>query len=75
MKLPNIFTTPGMRLFWRFAAVVLVAGVVDCLVLLFAKKPLPLAGIVAGCVPLFVMVFVVLPKSRAAKRMSKAERC
>jgi uncharacterized membrane protein len=60
-----------MQPFRRFAAIALVACLAEILVVLFAKKPLPLAGIVAALVPLFVVVLVVIPMMRASKNDSK----
>jgi hypothetical protein len=71
MNLRGIFSRPEMQPFRRFAAIALSACLAETLVVLFAKKPLPLAGIVAACVPLFVVVLVVIPMMRASKNGSK----
>jgi hypothetical protein len=65
MKMREIFSRPQMQPFRRFAAVVLSVYLVYCLVVLFAKRPLPWAGMVAATVPLLVVVFVIIPMVRA----------
>ncbi len=67
MNLREGFSGPGMQPFRRFAAISLLACVLECLVLWFAKKPLPWAGVIAALVPLFVVVLIVIPKIRASK--------
>jgi hypothetical protein len=73
MKMREIFSKPQMQPFRRFAAIVLSACLVYCLVVLFAKRALPWAGMVAATVPLLVVVFVIIPMVRASKtRASRA---
>jgi hypothetical protein len=71
MKLRGIFSGPEMQPFLRFAAIVLSVCLVECLVVLFAKKPLPWTGFIAATVPLFVVVLIVIPMIRGSKSGSK----
>ena len=71
MKLRNVFSGPQMQPFRRFAAIALSACLVECLVVWFAKKPLPWTGVIAATVPLFVVVLIVIPMIRASKSGSK----
>ncbi len=47
MDLRGVLSKPEMQPFRRFAAIALSACLAETLVVLYAKKPLPLAGIVA----------------------------
>ena len=71
MKLTDVLSRPAMQPFRRFVVIALVAGIAEILVVLFANKPFPLAGIVAALVPLFVVVLIVIPMMRASKNESK----
>ena len=73
MKLTYAFSRADLQPFRRFAAIALAAGIAEILVVLFAKKPMPLAGIVAALVPLLVVVLVVIPMMRASKSGRQAE--
>lgn len=52
----------------RFMLVVLLAGVADVLVVMFAQRPMPWAAIIPALTPLLVATFVILPMNRAEKR-------
>ncbi len=67
MKVREVFSKPEMQPVRRFAAILLSVGVVDCVFVWFAKKPLPWAGIIPAFIPLLVVVFVIIPMMRASK--------
>jgi hypothetical protein len=55
---------PNPRPALRFIMVVVAVCIVDCSVVLFLKKPLPWAVIVPATIPMWVVVFVILPMQK-----------
>ena len=51
----------------RLMLVVLLVGGTDVLVAIFARRPLPLMAIIPALTPMLVVVFIVLPMTRAEK--------
>jgi hypothetical protein len=51
----------------RLMLVILLVGGTDVLVAIFARRPLPWTGIVSALTPMLVVVFIVLPMTRAEK--------
>jgi hypothetical protein len=51
----------------RMIAIILVAGVADVLAVEFLRRPFPWTAIIPALVPLFTVVFVVMPITRAAR--------
>ena len=67
MKWLKSFSKPDMWPIRRFAAIVVVAAVIDCVFVLFAHKPLPAAAIIPAAIPLLVAVLVVIPMTKKSK--------
>ena len=51
----------------RLMLVVLLVGGMDVLVAIFARRPFPLTAIIPALTPMLVVVFIVLPMTRAEK--------
>ena len=51
----------------RLMLIILLVGGTDVLVAIFARRPFPLAAIIPALTPMFVVVFIVLPMTRAEK--------
>ena len=51
----------------RLMLVVLLVGGTDVLVAIFARRPSPLTAIIPALTPMLVVVFIVLPMTRAEK--------
>ena len=51
----------------RLMLIILLVGGTDVLVAIFARRPLPLMGIIPAITPMLVVVFIVLPMTRAEK--------
>lgn len=67
MRLHAFFSGPEMQPLRRLAGILFAVGLVDCLYVLFAKRPLPWAGIIPAAIPLLAAVFVIIPMIRASK--------
>ena len=61
------------RPYIRFAAIILIAAFADCLVVLFARRPLPWAALIPACIPLLVCVFVVIPMLKQKNKSQPEE--
>ena len=53
----------------RFSIIAIAVCIVDAIVVLFARKPLPWAAIIPGAIPILVAIFVIGPMN---KKKSKA---
>jgi hypothetical protein len=51
----------------RFMLIILLVSGMDVMVAIFARRPFPLAAIIPALTPMLVVVFIILPMTRAEK--------
>jgi hypothetical protein len=59
---------PQMQWPLRMAAVLLLVGLADVLVVMLASRPLPWAILISSLTPLLTVIFVIIPMLNAAKQ-------
>jgi hypothetical protein len=51
----------------RFCLVIIAVCAVECLWVWFAPRPFPIAAIIPATIPIWVVVFVIIPMQKKAK--------
>lgn len=59
---------PDMKWVFRLAAILVVVGIIDALVVLFAAHPLPWAITIPALIPLLAATFILVPNIAAQEK-------
>ena len=61
MRLQALTANPGSRAWLKVAALTLFVGIVDCLAVFFAKRPVLYTAIIPALLPLLSVPLVIIP--------------